>query len=341
MAREPMNEPATETVSKIELVWPGKGRLPVATEAGRWSLEQRPQQTPIKPLDFRERFGSGEMPGLVVMGDRIAALSTLRKTVSRSCKLLYVDVPRIEGFDESRAFQSQSDSVWSTWLSVLREHLVAAKRLLRQDGVVVCQAGDPETPFVRLVMEEVLGHANYLGTAVWRTHYSPKGGKPTRYIAPIHEALISFAIDAEQINPIAIRMAPKGYALPDDDPRGDWKAPQKDAGRDTVKLTYNAPPYRWSHVGGDLPPGLWRVSPFSGVIWGTPTKAGSYTIEVRVEDSAGKTGNGSVTFEVSEQGEGAGLAPDAWWRTSAPKASKGGHASSAPRKWSKAVLGLR
>lgn len=47
------------------------------------------------------------------------------------------------------------------------------------------------------------------------------------------------------------------------------------------------PPWRWSHVGGTLPPGLFvQASP--GRVKGTPTAAGSFTFTVRVDDSSGQ-----------------------------------------------------
>lgn len=47
------------------------------------------------------------------------------------------------------------------------------------------------------------------------------------------------------------------------------------------------PPYRWSHVGGTLPPGL-SVQASPGRVLGTPTAAGSYVFTVRVDDSSGQ-----------------------------------------------------
>ena len=47
------------------------------------------------------------------------------------------------------------------------------------------------------------------------------------------------------------------------------------------------PPWRWSHVGGTLPPGL-SVQASPGRVLGTPTTAGTFTFTVRVDDSAGQ-----------------------------------------------------
>ncbi len=187
--------------------------------------------------------------------------------MSAGVKLVYADLPRVEGYDDDRAFRAEDGRTWGTWLAVVREHLAAAVRVLARNGVLVIQGGDREEAYAKVLAYELLGPDNILGSVVWQSHYSPKGGKAGSEIATIHETLICVARERDAIPRIALPRPAQGYSNPDGDPRGSWKAPQKDAGRDTVKLTYNLPPYRWELVAGALPPGLWQVSPFSGVVW--------------------------------------------------------------------------
>ena len=58
------------------------------------------------------------------------------------------------------------------------------------------------------------------------------------------------------------------------------------------------PPYRWSHVGGTLPPGL-SVQASPGRVRGTPTTAGTFTFTVRVDDSGGQSATGQFTITVT------------------------------------------
>lgn len=58
------------------------------------------------------------------------------------------------------------------------------------------------------------------------------------------------------------------------------------------------PPYRWSHVGGTLPPGL-SVQASPGRVLGTPTAAGTFTFTVRVDDSGGQFATGQFTITVA------------------------------------------
>jgi hypothetical protein len=57
------------------------------------------------------------------------------------------------------------------------------------------------------------------------------------------------------------------------------------------------PPYSWSVVSGSLPPGLDMNS--DGVIFGTPTTAGTYDVRVRITDSAGHFAERPIEFLIS------------------------------------------
>jgi hypothetical protein len=72
----------------------------------------------------------------------------------------------------------------------------------------------------------------------------------------------------------------------DQDPRGAWrKMSHKGAksGNDATSFQLRVPPYKFKHIDGDLPPGLWRLNQH-GIIWGTPTSLGKWKIEVTIED---------------------------------------------------------
>lgn len=303
---------------RIELVWPAKGKLPVQTDTGVWLLGDDDQsQLGLCPLSSLSAAADAIPQHITIIGDRLAALRTLRHACGRQVRLVYADIPRLEGFDESRAFQAEAGIAWNTWLSSLREHLRAAYPLLADDGVLVVQAGHLEDSYAKIILFEIFGHTNYLGTIVWQSHYSPKGGKASSELAEIHESLICFAYSRSHIERLALPVIPKDYANPDSDPRGDWQAKQKDAGRDTAKVTYNVPPYRWELIDSELPQGLWRVSPMSGVIWGTPTEVGVFELTIRATDAEGLSATATFELTVEERGD-AEFPSDVWWRANPP-----------------------
>jgi hypothetical protein len=66
-------------------------------------------------------------------------------------------------------------------------------------------------------------------------------------------------------------------------------------------VTGGVPPYTFSLVGGSLPPGT-TLDPTYGVVYGTPTTAGSYSFTVRVTDSLGSTADVTCGITVAPPG---------------------------------------
>ncbi|MEU4746769.1 S8 family serine peptidase, partial [Actinosynnema sp. NPDC023658] len=66
-----------------------------------------------------------------------------------------------------------------------------------------------------------------------------------------------------------------------------------------LKASGGTAPFTWSATG--LPPGL-SISPTTGLISGTPTTAGTYTVTATATDSAGKAGTTTFTWTVNPAG---------------------------------------
>lgn len=91
------------------------------------------------------------------------------------------------------------------------------------------------------------------------------------------------------------------YGSPDNDPRGAWRDPRHKgakSGGPGTSFAFNWPPYRWKIMDGELPPGLWRLSPETGVVWGIPTNEGEYEVVVEVSDSKGATAQARLVFTI-------------------------------------------
>jgi hypothetical protein len=243
---------------------------------------------------------------LVVAGDRLAALDTLRRRYPRKVKLAYLDTPRIEIDDQRAAFRGDPTYAYSTWLTVLRAHIDSLLPLMSRAGVVAMLTGDLEEPYARMLLADAVGRENYIGTVVWQRSYGPRGMRGMKEFTATHDCIVLFAIDKSALPAVGLRLdaAEAGFANPDGDPRGLWRAAHKGARTRRERSDFNTyvPPYRWRIVDGRLPEGLWRLNPLTGVIWGCPTELGEFPLTIEVRDSSDATATAQVVLRVAEAG---------------------------------------
>ncbi len=106
---------------------------------------------------------------LIIKGNNLLALHTLMPLYEGKVKLIYIDPPYNT---ESDSFKYNDRFNHSTWLSFMKSRLQAAKRLLKNDGVIAVQISDKEQAYLRVLMDEIFD-GNYRGTiAVKMSHLS-------------------------------------------------------------------------------------------------------------------------------------------------------------------------
>lgn len=293
---------------KIELIWPGKDTVTRVEQGqdGQWQLGVGIDSHRVCPLLDLDTYPASEstVRSLAITGDRIAALRTLSRSIGRTIRLAYIDAPRIGIDDAASAFRGDQSLVYSSWLSVIRAHLAAMEPLLRRDGVVVLHVGETEAGFARLLADEQF-RGQRVGTVVWQRAYAPRNMKGMREFTSTHDCLLIYAKQRDALPPVGLRAIPSGFANPDGDPRGPWKAEHKGAKARRAKSDFDTyvPPYRWRLASGQLPRGLWRVSPLTGVIWGVPEETGRFPLAVEVLDSDGASKVQKFVLEVAKEGE--------------------------------------
>ncbi len=293
--------------NSIELHWPTKGHMPKIVE-GSLTVELPSEFSTIAPLLSQDLdFKVNDEPRVqFISGARLSALRTLSKHYGGDVKLAYFDTPRIESMKVL-----SPEKVNSIWMSVVREWAQGCRSLLSKDGVFVLHTDDRTPHYGRIVLEEVFGPTNYVATFVWEKKYGPQADRDMPTAS--QDYLIVFANDLNSLPPVCEPNV-KVQVIDDGDPRGPWSGANKGArnGNDATNFTFYTPPYRWELTAGKWPPGLWRISPFSGVIWGTPTVSGKYDFEVTVCDSDGNTSTAELCISVDAEGVSCSET-DVWW----------------------------
>ncbi|GAE63163.1 site-specific DNA-methyltransferase [Chryseobacterium indologenes] len=124
---------------------------------------------------------------LIIKGNNLLALHSLKKEFAGKVKLIYIDPPYNTGND---GFKYNDSFNHSTWLSFMKNRLSVARELLRNDGLVFVQCDDNEQAYLKVLMDEIFARENFVSNIVWKG----RGGRQdSKFIAQIHETIICFS----------------------------------------------------------------------------------------------------------------------------------------------------
>jgi adenine-specific DNA-methyltransferase len=142
-----------------------------------------------------------------VQGDNLLALKALLPYYAGKVKCIYIDPPYNTG-NEGWAYNDNVNSPeirrWlgevvgkegedlsrhDKWLCMMYPRLALLRDFLTEDGAVFISIDDNESDNLRLVMDELFGRSNRVGTIVWK---NATDNNPTR-IVPEHEYVVCYA----------------------------------------------------------------------------------------------------------------------------------------------------
>ena len=117
---------------------------------------------------------------LIIKGNNLLALHSLKQEFRGKVKLIYIDPPYNTGND---SFAYNDNFNHSTWLTFMKNRLEVARELLREDGVIFVQCDDNEQAYLKVLMDdkEMFGNKNFVETYIWKnTDNAPSLSKKTR-----------------------------------------------------------------------------------------------------------------------------------------------------------------
>ena len=191
---------------RYRLDWPGK-REALITANSPLSKTLRPAQDESVNFDTTKN--------LFIEGDNLETLKLLQETYLGQVKLIYIDPPYNTGKDfiyrdnftaakeqfeidagektaEGGRLVANPDTrgrYHSDWMSMIYARLTVAKRLLKDDGIILVSIDDYEQAALRKLMDQVFGEANFVAQLVWE-----KGRKnDAKFFSVGHEYMIVFA----------------------------------------------------------------------------------------------------------------------------------------------------
>jgi len=162
--------------NRLELTWVGKEKRP--------RLEPRILlESPERSYHAKHRVTDEDIfDNRLIFGDNLLALKALEQEFTGKIKCIYIDPP----YNTGSAFEHYDDGVeHSIWLSLMRDRIEVLRRLLSETGVLFAQVDDNEAQYLKVMMDEVFGRANFLTSFIWQKVDSPNDNKVP--VTPDHE----------------------------------------------------------------------------------------------------------------------------------------------------------
>ncbi|MFC1719560.1 DNA methyltransferase [Pseudomonadota bacterium] len=108
---------------------------------------------------------------LIVKGNNLLALHSLKKKYAGKVKLIYIDPPYNTGSD---SFGYNDSFNHSSWLTFMRNRLEVAKTLLKEDGVIFVQCDDNEQAYAKVLLDNIFGIINHEVTLYVQVRFGQK-----------------------------------------------------------------------------------------------------------------------------------------------------------------------
>jgi adenine-specific DNA-methyltransferase len=198
--------------------------MPTLNWIGKEAVVNHHLQVPFHLLKDVPELACGE-PGdgnLIVQGDNLVALKALLPYYAGQVKCIYIDPPYNTGVDDrdesgKRIGWIYNDNVNSPairewlgrvvgaeaedlsrhekWLCMMFPRLAVLRKFLRQEGVIFASIDETEFATLRILLDEVFGATNHLGTIVWK---NVTDNNPTN-IAMEHEYVLCYARNKQRL----------------------------------------------------------------------------------------------------------------------------------------------
>lgn len=108
---------------------------------------------------------------LLIQGDNLLALKALLPFYAGQVKCIFIDPP----YNTQSAFEHYDDKLeHSQWLSMMYPRLVLLRELLAEEGSIWVTIDDREAHYLKVMMDEVFGRANFSANCLWEKVYSER-----------------------------------------------------------------------------------------------------------------------------------------------------------------------
>jgi adenine-specific DNA-methyltransferase len=172
----------------------------------------------LRPHATGHRFGDGS-DNLLVQGDNLEALKALLPFYRGQVKCIFIDPP----YNTKSAFEHYDDNLeHSQWLSMMLPRLQLLREFLRADGSIWVTIDDNEGHYLKVLLDEVFGRANFVANVLWQKKYAVANDHKS--IAPMHDHLLVFQRSSSWRRNLLQRTAEKDRQYKFEDEKGRFRA---------------------------------------------------------------------------------------------------------------------
>ncbi|MFK7823614.1 MAG: site-specific DNA-methyltransferase [Oligoflexales bacterium] len=151
---------------------------------------------------LRRTGGKKSGQNMAIHGENLASLAALVAGSGTSKRALEVDVIYIDppynvggnqGYRNTWKGESEKERDWAgdhgAFLDFMEPRLKIGRQLLAEDGVFFISICDGEYCRLKILMDQIFGEANCIGTLIWNKNQGPSG----QHISVIHEYILVYA----------------------------------------------------------------------------------------------------------------------------------------------------
>lgn len=129
---------------------------------------------------------------LIIKGNNLLALHSLKKRFAGKVKLIYIDPPYNTGSD---SFNYNDNFNHSTWLTFMKNRLVVARELLSEEGVIFLSIDRNEFAELKVLLDEIF-RDGYQGTVI---NISAPNGRDYGNFAQTHDYIHIYSKNRDKV----------------------------------------------------------------------------------------------------------------------------------------------
>lgn len=128
-----------------------------------------------------------EEDNLIIKGNNLIALHTIKENYAGKVKLIYIDPPFNTGND---SFKYNDNFNQSSWLTFMKDRLMIAKELLSEDGNIIIHLDWNQSHYLKVLADKIFGKENFLNEIIWSYE---KWTAASRNLQKNHDVLLVYS----------------------------------------------------------------------------------------------------------------------------------------------------